>query len=244
MADVLAMALAAPAPAGAAAAQRGGGGQRSAGTRVGDRLARIERLLIAHERQIHTLEDRVQWVVLLKRTSVAQPVLELRDRWRQLQPDRSAPGLATGPPPKHPLGSQRALVHAAVFKEFVARIPGDSPARKSAEYLAGLSGQQVDAMVFRLRPKHPGPKEGRVWVWYLLPEEGVAEDYRRALQAVSEFRHEDIGLARARSGDGPLARAMAQLRLDGADDGEGEMADGTTPRGGGGGRAEKRRRGR
>jgi len=243
MADALALANAA-APAAAAAAAANGRGAAGAQATAADgsfeaRLQRVERIAVAHERTIHCLEDRCTYVVFLKSEQIQTEVLRIRDIWKardeETRADRDARRAPDGAFIPHPLGSQRALMHAAIFKEMSARVPADRVNEKrAAELLRNLPGREVDQTVHRLKPKHYNPAEGRTWVWQILLSEGVPAPYRAALTTLTAWRHADIGLAQQRSQDGPIIKAIQQLTV-----GKGKGKGGRAPKGKGrGGPAE------
>ena len=52
------------------------------------RFRNVERLLVAHERAIHTLEDRACFVFIVKDHNIKKQIVKLRDQWRTLDQER------------------------------------------------------------------------------------------------------------------------------------------------------------
>ena len=181
------------------------------------RLNALELLGVAHERSLHALEDRCCWVVLLKTTAVQQAVDNLRAAWRDEDRTRrkawedAKKTDSSAQLGNHTMGSQRALLFAHLMSLFKAKVPVDAgPPRAAAEALAGLESIAVDTAVFRLKPRHETFKEGRVWVWQIMLAEQVHPDVRVALQNLTAFRHDDIGLAAQHSTDGPIVKSFGK----------------------------------
>lgn len=195
MADVVAVARAAAQPPPPPRVGRDGrGDRRGDGGGLAEHVQRVEQLLRAHERQIHALEDWATWVVLLKNGEISAAIVQLRGpvavptAGAQLL-ERAAPGptparLAAGAPP-------RGLVRGVLVEG-----AGGPRCAPPCRVLGGPGCGERDRQVFRLRSRHPQPKEGRVWVWHLMVEEGCDPNDRQALQGFTAFRHDDLWLAR------------------------------------------------
>jgi hypothetical protein len=208
MADALAAwrAAAAASGGGRGAGRVGGKGEgKNKSKGVLGRLSRIERVLLAHERSLHALEDRCSFAIFLKTPAVQQPIEYFRDQWRTADKQRrEAPPAEGQPQAQIPLGTQHSVVHASIFAAFKTRVPADNHARQACEMLAGMVAKDVEAAVFRLRPRHDKPKDGRTWVWQLMVSERCSAEYLGALDKLSAWRSDDIGVGKQHSQDGPL----------------------------------------
>ena len=104
------------------------------------RLRNAERILVAYERAVHTLEDWACFVFIVKDHSIKEEVVKLRDQWRTLDQERKrradgAEDMAVEDVPPlavHPLGSQRALLFALLISRLDAKVPAGSGAAKTA----------------------------------------------------------------------------------------------------------------
>ena len=139
----------------------------------------LTRVVISHERSVHTLEDRCCFVLLVKDEGVKAEVVQIRDAWRQAQKEQkevaakekekakekeatASASSATAPSTQSeqkPLASQRSIVHALLWQKNYAKIPQDQQAAKEAAcFLKDMTAEQVEAAVFRLKPSHDKPK--------------------------------------------------------------------------------------
>jgi hypothetical protein len=172
-----------------------------------DRVSRLERLAVAHERDIHALQDRCTFVVLVRDPAIQKKVQEARGTWQEADEQRRS----AAEPADHPLGSLRSHLHEALFREAHDRIPQDRQgARQAAALLQALPKPEIDINVFRLRPKHPEPKEGRAWIFQLTVAGGAAQEYWSSLRTLSKHDCKEIQVAPQRSRDGPLVGELGK----------------------------------
>ena len=196
----------------------------------------MEILLVAHERAIHCLEDRCSMVCIVYDEGAKKAIGSIRDKWRKIDEDRRAKhkatkgdGKGTGAAassaaaptaptqmPAHPAGSQRAIIHGQLFAEFLRLVLAagtiDPNLVAAAKEVAAATADFVDRSVFRFKPKHDQPKEGRPWIWQLMFTETVDLAYRRHVQALAECRISGLKVAFQHSADGPIAKQMAKGR--------------------------------
>ena len=213
MADALAaLRSAAPAAAAAAVLATGdAGGSRS-------QISQIITVLTAHERAIHTLEDRARCVFFLQTEEVRRSVLQVRDAWRQADHKRRdehtkayerAEEAGQPEPQMGALGSQRAVVFALLLEHIAAKIPADNAAAKEAAgKLVALGSEAVNMQVFRLKPEHDEPKPDKVWVWGLLFADDAAAEFRGALRVLYGGKFGGIDVRASHQNDGPTIRAL------------------------------------
>eukprot|EP00972_Heterocapsa_arctica_P059827 8824455-Heterocapsa_arctica.AAC.1 len=169
-------------------------------------------LVLAHDRELQCLRDRVSWLAILKDRAVIDDVLALRERWRELEDVRRAGAPAVGRWPGHPLGSLRAIIFAAVA-EAVAAEPGEDAAnlasKQAARVVGALGAAAIEECIFRLRPRHAEPADGKPWTWEITLAQGCTADLRTALSRMAEGGGLRVRMAPMRSVDGPLS---VQLR--------------------------------
>ena len=70
----------------------------------------------------------------------------------------------------------------------------------------------VDSCIFRLKPRHQEPREGKVWLWACLLHDAVDPTYRTNLSLAKKVKSEKIYCATQRSFDGPLIKWLLGLK--------------------------------
>lgn len=234
MADVLQAALGAS-PAGSAATTAGADDAKAKGARVkgkgkgearDHRVDAIVPVLVSHERDIHDLYDRASFVVLVKDEGIQKSLMQLRDAWRVHGKKRrdewfAAPDGTTLA--AHAQGSQRSLLLAYIFAELFKVVPADQAEAKAATTkLKALAGVQWDVTIYRFKPMHQTPKEGRTWVWQALYTDAPNEAVRASVAYLYSLRLKEVGIAPSHSQDGPTIRWL-KGKGKGKDKGKGDM---------------------
>ena len=174
-------------------------------------LTMLARLAVNHDRRIAELADRSTVVIILKDKPLKGAVLAERDRWQGGVPeDKGQP---------HPLGcSQRVLVMARLLAEMRERLDMEagSPGRQAAEDAIGrmlkLQPVEMEACVFRLRPKFKTPhaEEGRPWVWTLVVGVAATAEFRSDIMKLAEFntKYKGMNVAPQRTEDGFIVKEL------------------------------------
>ena len=168
------------------------------------RLRNAERLLVAHERAVHT-PDLACFVFIVKDHSIKEEVVKLRasDKKRKRRAggaeDMAVEDMA--PLAGHPLGSQHALLFALLISRLDAAVPADSRAAKTAVHkLAQLDAEAVESQFVRFKPKHDTPRR---------PPEDAHAEVRERLKILAQLPPGgSIRVAPQHSDDGLLVRAM------------------------------------
>lgn len=127
-----------------------------------------------------------------------------------------------GPPPemaKHPMGSQRSLLHKLIFEKMEGLASQEFKA--TAKELASMAPANVDQAVFRLKPRHDDPKEGSAWVWSILLSETPEPGYRERLVRLAGFRSTEMFVSAQHSADGPIVKWLT----GGGGDGDEEVGN-------------------
>jgi hypothetical protein len=229
--DILASANAARAngrPAAAAAAVAPTKGQRKGHGKGAHEilLSAVIPLLTAHERAINDLLDRSSFVCVLKDETLKTGTETVRKHWKSESPKDPVPAAAaaaSGDQPgamqvdkparePHPLGSQRSVLHRLFFEMLLAEAAPEHPSRVALEFLSKLDAAQVDAAIFRLKPRHQTLREGMPWAWAFLLKEEASEQYRAALTQAKAVRSSKIFVAPQHSHDGPLVKFLLDFK--------------------------------
>ncbi|CAK0847212.1 unnamed protein product [Prorocentrum cordatum] len=109
---------------------------------------------ISHERELNMHTDRVGALVVLKDEELIDEVWELRSAWRQADKDRKEQQPADGPLPPHPMGSQRSMLFKAICEWTAGKLQEADPGKQAATDLAAMPAAEVDASLFRFKPRH------------------------------------------------------------------------------------------
>jgi len=154
----------------------------------------LRRLSVAHERSIGTLEAKSSFTWLLKSAEIQNEIWNTRDKWRRTQYNiwmdyhNAAPSDKPNKVPKHPLGSQRSIITAMCLKNIMQDVEANQPdnAEDVKKVIQGLqdklrTSEQVDELVFRMKPKYEDPWEGRTWSWAMMLSDGASVELRRLL---------------------------------------------------------------
>jgi hypothetical protein len=206
-------------PGGGGARGKGGGYGKGGEKGLPERVRQLEVLAIAHERGIHALEDWCSYVAIVRSEPRKAKLLQIRDAWREEDDARRKAhkqALETNKEAnmaEHKMGSQRALLHAAIFRE-MAEIAHSTAGLaqeidQAIDAMAKMEANDADAQVFWLKAKHDTPKEDRPWVFQIMLAEGCNPAYRAHLNLIIQFINKELNLARQQSQDGPIVKDMS-----------------------------------
>ena len=191
-----------------------------------------------------TVQDRCLMVCIVYDDQAKQAIAYVQDKWRKLDEERRAKhavangkeaGVAASSAAApiqmqvHQLGSQRAIFHAQLFAEFLRLVQEagtcDPNLVAAAKEVSTATADFVDRSVFRFKPKHDQPKDGRPWIWQLMFTETVDQSYRRHVQALVECKVAGLKVAFQHSVDDPIAKQLGKGNGKGSNVGSNVVAE-------------------
>ena len=227
MADALAALRGSPPAATVPAAAAAKGKGKGKGEGIEDIVNALIRVVISHERSVHTLEDRCSFAILVIDETVKTEIEQVRDAWRvqdraareAREAAREEQALGTAErsmETSSTLGSQRAVIHSLIFEKILAKIPeeGHGQERAAATLLKTMPCKEVENACFRLKPRHDSPKPKFVWMWGLMLSVDHPPQYVEALHVlcnVQQLLKDYVKVAPQRSQDGPTVQWLATL---------------------------------
>ena len=167
-------------------------------------VSRQSTLCISMDPRIRALEDRSSYVCVIKDESLKKEVLTLRAAWKEDEKTRREEHEAdkTNPLRNHVLGGGFRSVVANVLFELLqreAKARMNQVEQQAISYLVSLDIASLDAAIFRMRPRHPEPKEDRAF----LMQENVNS---LAMKSICAFHNATLFFAPQRSQDGPVVK--------------------------------------
>ena len=216
-----------------------------------DLITTLTSLVISHDRQLQTLEDRHTVIALIYGQQEKAKVRDIRDEWQRQKPGRGA---------LHPSGaSQRSVIWSQIlvilqqhYCELIKKAATDGlPAVRYGEprvqqgspgfdiafealscseaiiRLAAIPIPEVERIVFRLRPKHPNPRneDDKPWVWTLVLAQSASSQTIRDVEIAASYaaKPSAIKLQPQLSQDGPLVKQLvAHIKGKGKGKGKGK----------------------
>lgn len=226
----------------------GGKGREAGKGSMEYRVKNLERLAVAHDREIQMMSDGMSYVLMIKDEDMKVELAKISDNWTKIDAKRREEnaGLDKDKQTRHALGSKRALMFAWLMSKLAAEKPAvltlagtpelaaagvednkvKAAAQLAADELAKLNGEQVDKVVLRLTTRHPRPKADKLWIWSLVSvESSKADDLREKLDAMTAVRTEKIIVAKQHSNDGPIVKEIKKTSK-GKGKGDGSAAAG------------------
>lgn len=181
------------------------------------------------------LLDQCSYVVLLKTGEAHKRIDDLRTQWlagekvRRDEHDVAMKAFTTGPGlgdrPKladHPLGcSMRALLFAAMFEYTGSKLGDSATERQDVKKLGGLSVEDVESSIFRMKARRETYREGRVWIWAIVLQEEPSVDYfGQILSRCCKISLPDLPFNAQHSQDGPTVKWLNGVASQAAGDDE------------------------
>ena len=203
-----------------------------------DLITTLTRLAISHDRQLQTLEDRHTVIALIYGQQEKAKVRGIRDEWQRQKPDRGAlhpsgasqhyceliKKAATDGPPAVRYGEPRVLQGSPGFDIAFEAL---SQCSEAIIRLAAIPIPEVERIVFRLRPKHPNPRneDDKPWVWTLVLAQSASSQTIRDVEIAASYaaKPSAIKLQPQLSQDGPLVKQLvAHIKGKGKGKGKGK----------------------
>lgn len=217
--------------AGAISSQGGGGGKGQQPI-----VNLLARLAVAHDRSIQELFDCHCLALIVNGQDAQSQLLAARDQWRTQRPE------VQGQP--HPCGSsQRVIMYAVLLlqiKAAIEKLPAGeqkTAAMSAVGKLNVLQGPDIEANVFRLKPRHDTPHaEGnRAWVWFLMFSSFANQEFKDGWRTLCAYdlKLDSINVAPARSQDGPITKQIVEWLGGGKGGGGGKGKGGGKAKGDG-----------
>ena len=149
-----------------------------------DLITTLTCLAISHDRQLQTLEDRHTVIALIHGLQEKAKVRGIRDEWQRQKPDRGALH-PSGASQRSVIWSQILVLLQQHYRELITKAATDglpavrygeprvqqgsagfdiafealSQCSEAINRLAALPIPEVERIAFRLRPKHPNPRD-------------------------------------------------------------------------------------
>lgn len=226
-------ALAASQAVGASSSEgRGRGKGKGKGKAAGASSAKVLKKLIPAivqiDRRLGALEDRGYYVVLLHDETWKSQVEALKQLWKrgeesrrktleaalkEWEKDKTAEKPKLGP---HELGgSQRSAVLKLLAELLSKTLPSDNPARARVDYVAKAPLSELDNFIFRAKPRHPTPKEGKPWIWAFAVQEFATLQERGFFTSLAEQKIDQCRVAPQHSMDGPVMKWLLEWLKEG-----------------------------
>ena len=207
-----------------------------------DLITTLTRLAISHDRQLQTLEDRHTVIAVIYGQQEKAKVRGIRDEWqRQKTRQRSIASpqiLVILQQHYHEVITKAATDGLPAVRYGEPRVQQGSPGfdiafealsqcSEAIIRLAALPIPEVERIVFRLRPKHPNPRneDNKPWVWTLVLAQSASSQTIRDVEIAASYaaKPSAIKLQPQLNQDFPLVKQLfAHIKGKGKGKGKGK----------------------